>query len=137
MIVLMCIIMIIFGSSLHLQTLWTSGLHSRNPRHYTIIVTQRTSLAWMYMQSDFSYSHIIYTHYYSNNLERTWPEVATLTLSYHTRQILDNLREDNLRREDKGHCPKVSSLRRFNCIDKCTYYHNYTHENYHVFLLLT
>ena len=35
----------------------------------------------------------------------------------YTRQILDNLRaEDNLRREDKDRCPKVSSLRRFDCI---------------------
>ena len=34
-----------------------------------------------------------------------------------TRQILNNLREeDNLRREDNSAVPKVSSLRRFYCI---------------------
>ena len=36
-----------------------------------------------------------------------------------TRQILDNLwKEDNLWREDKGHGPKVSSVRRFYCRDQ-------------------
>jgi len=37
-----------------------------------------------------------------------------------TRQILDNLwKEDNLRREDKGRGPKVSSVQRFYCIYTC------------------
>ena len=36
-----------------------------------------------------------------------------------TTQILNNLREeDNLRREDKSAVPKVSSLRRFHCINQ-------------------
>ena len=42
-----------FGGSVHLQTLWTSGLHRKNSRGCTVIVGQWTTLVGhiMYIQS--------------------------------------------------------------------------------------